>query len=107
MSNIVRTFYPLEELEKEYVDVNSSSEQEILQTMDDIQLQRNMNTSISSAKPNPSLEASGLGTGQSLTRLRVKFRENFWEKAILNIGLKKSIRKKKQIFPMMLYNLQI
>jgi len=45
VSNMVRTFYSLEELEKEYDQVDSSEEEEILERINELQLECNMKTS--------------------------------------------------------------
>ena len=44
ISNMVRTFYSLEELEKEYAQANSEEEDEILEKINQLQLQCNMET---------------------------------------------------------------
>ena len=59
---MVRALYTLEELEKEYGEVNPS-EEENLQMINDIQLLCNMDTSISSSNPLPNPKPSGSGTG--------------------------------------------
>ena len=53
MSNMVRTFYSLEELEKEYDQANSEEEDEILERINQLQLQCTMETTGETSQGNP------------------------------------------------------
>jgi len=65
ISNTIRTFYSLEELEQEYDQTNSDEEEEILGRINELQLQCNMETLGESPLIVPELAGSGGGVPEA------------------------------------------